>query len=69
MTKKLFIEGMSCGHCANHVETALKEVGGVKSAKVDLAGKFAIVELAHEVGAEKMKAAVADAGYEVTRIE
>lgn len=23
MTKKLFIEGMSCGHCVAHVEEAL----------------------------------------------
>ncbi|HMM21495.1 MAG TPA: heavy-metal-associated domain-containing protein [Selenomonadales bacterium] len=69
MTKKIFIAGMTCGHCASHVEAALKEVGGVKSAKVDLAGNFATVELAHEVDAEKIKAAVEEAGYEVVSIE
>jgi copper chaperone len=41
MTKKIFIEGMSCAHCAKHVEEALKEVHGIKSAKVNLKGKFA----------------------------
>jgi len=69
MTKKIFIEGMTCGHCAGHVEAALKEVGGVKSAKVNLEGKFATVELAHEIDAEKIKAAIAEAGYEVIGIE
>lgn len=69
MTKKIFIEGMTCGHCAGHVEEALKGICGVKSAKVDLAGKVATVELAHPVDDEKFKAAIDEAGYEVTRIE
>jgi copper chaperone CopZ len=68
MTKKVFIEGMSCGHCAKHVEEALKEVCGIKSVKVNLEGKVADIELAHEVEDEKIKAAVSEAGYEVTKI-
>jgi copper chaperone CopZ len=69
MTKKVFIEGMTCGHCASHVEEALKEVCGIKSAKVDLKGKVAVIELAHDVEDEKIKAAVEDAGYEATNIQ
>lgn len=69
MTKKILIEGMSCGHCVKHVTEALKEVCGVKSVDVDLAGKKAVVELAHEVDDEKIKAAIDDAGYEVVGIE
>lgn len=69
MTKKVFIEGMTCGHCASHVEEALKEVGGIKSAKVDLKGKVAVIELAKPVEDAKIKAAVEDAGYEATKIE
>ncbi len=69
MTKKLFVEGMTCGHCAMHVEEALKGIHGVKSAKVDLEGKNAVVELAHEIEDEKFKAAVDEAGYEVVKIE
>lgn len=69
MTKKITIEGMTCGHCAMHVEEALKGICGVKSVKVDLSGKYATVELAHEVADEKFKAAVEDAGYEATHIE
>lgn len=69
MTKKVFIEGMTCNHCASHVEEALKEVCGIKSAKVDLKAKVATIELAHDVEDEKIKAAVEDAGYEVTSIQ
>lgn len=69
MIKKIFIEGMSCGHCKAHVEKALKEICGVKSVSVDLAGKVATVELAHEVADEKFKTAIDEAGYTVTDIK
>lgn len=69
MTKKILIEGMSCGHCVKHVTEALNEICGVKSVKVDLAGKNAVVELAHEVEDEKFKAAIDEAGYEIVGIE
>lgn len=69
MTKKVFIAGMTCGHCASHVEGALKGVPGVKSAKVNLEGKFATVELDNEIDAAKIKTAIEAAGYEVTGIE
>ncbi|WHH59981.1 copper ion binding protein [Petroclostridium sp. X23] len=69
MTKTIYIEGMSCGHCVGHVEEALKEICGVKAVSVDLQKKFATVELAHEVEDEKFKSAIDDAGYEVVKIE
>lgn len=69
MKKKIIIEGMSCNHCVSHVENALMEVEGVKSVKVDLKGKYALVDLANDVDDSKLKAAVDDAGYEVIRIE
>ncbi|MEA5009917.1 cation transporter [Clostridium tyrobutyricum] len=69
MTKKILIEGMSCEHCVNHVTEALNEICGVKSVNVDLAGKNAVVELAHEVDDEKFKSAIDEAGYEVVGIQ
>lgn len=69
MTKKIMIEGMTCRHCVMHVEEALKEIDGVASAKVDLADKSAIVELSHEVEDAAFRAAVEEAGYEVTGIQ
>ncbi|APM38893.1 heavy-metal-associated domain-containing protein [Clostridium kluyveri] len=69
MKKKISIKGMTCRHCAMHVEEALNEICGVKSAKADLKEKDAVVELAHNVDDEKFKTAIADAGYEVVTIE
>ena len=33
---RLKIEGMTCGHCVQHVKTALLEVPGVQAAEVAL---------------------------------
>lgn len=68
MTKRLSIEGMSCDHCARRVASALTQVDGVTSAKVDLASKSAVVE-GITLPDEVLKAAVADAGYEVVAVE
>lgn len=68
MKKKLNIEGMSCMHCVKHVKEALSEVAGVKSVDVNLDEKYAIVEV-DNASEEAMKAAVADAGYDVVGIE
>lgn len=68
MTKRLSIEGMSCGHCAGRVTSALTKVQGVTSATVDLATNSAVVEGA-ELADDRLKEAVADAGYDVVAIE
>jgi copper ion binding protein len=69
MTKKIVIEGMSCGHCVKRVETALKEVCGIKSVKVNLKEKYADVELAHNVENAKIIDAIDEVGYKVVNIE
>lgn len=69
MTKKIIIEGMSCGHCSGHVTRALKELKGVIEATVDLKDKSALVQLDNNVDDGQLKAAVEDAGYEVVAIE
>lgn len=68
MEKIINIEGMSCMNCAHHVEEGLKAVSGVHSVKVDLAAKTASVCAMDNVSDEALKAAVEDAGYEVTAI-
>ena len=67
MRKLLKIEGMSCGHCVMHVQSALEGIPGVKSAKVDLLERSAMVE-GDELSDQTMRAAVADAGYKVISI-
>jgi copper chaperone len=46
MSEKITIDvqGMSCGHCSNAVKNLIEEVGGVRSAAVDLSTKEAVVE-------------------------
>nr|WP_279380698.1 heavy-metal-associated domain-containing protein [Caldicoprobacter guelmensis] len=67
--KKVFIEGMSCQHCVNHVTEALKEISGVKTVDVDLKGKYAIVEADRQIDDSEIKNAIEEAGYEVVKIE
>lgn len=62
--REFVIEGMTCQGCADSITSALTQVPGVKSAKVSLADKRAVV-LAKEsdVPAEQILAAIAAAGY------
>lgn len=65
-TKTLKIQGMTCNHCAMRVAKALKGLSGVQDAKVDLQKAEASVTYDEAtVNAEKMAAAVVDAGYKV----
>ena len=50
MRKKLMIEGMSCNHCVNHLNTALcEEIDGVEVIEISLEDKFAIVDIEDNV--------------------
>lgn len=69
MKKKILIEGMSCGHCVNHVKEALSELNGVTNVDVNLASKTAIIEATVDVEDKDIKFAIDDAGYEVVGIE
>ena len=69
ITKTIFIEGMSCGHCSKRVEEALKAVKGVKSVSISLEEKKAEVVLKTDVEARILKTAIEDVGFEVTNIE
>ena len=68
MKKTLTVEGMMCMHCVKHVTEALEKVDGVSAVNVSLEGKTAEVALAKDVADDVLKAAVVDAGYEVTGI-
>jgi copper chaperone len=65
-TTTLQVKGMSCNHCVNAVTSALKELGGVNTVSVDLAaGRVTISYDETAVDLEKMKEAIAEAGYDV----
>lgn len=69
MKKKIVVEGMSCGHCVNHVKVALEELKGVTKVDVSLDTKTAVVESNGELKDKDIKFAIEDAGYEVVSIE
>lgn len=69
MKKKILVEGMSCGHCVNHVKEALNGLNGVISVNVSLDDKNAVIEANTDVKDEDIKFAIEDAGYEVVGIE
>lgn len=70
MTKKLiYIEGMHCMHCATTVEKAVKELAGVKDAKINLDKNLCTAKLSGEVTDENIKDAIKNAGFEVTDIQ
>ncbi|OAB45348.1 copper ion binding protein [Paenibacillus glacialis] len=60
----LNVEGMSCSHCLNAVEGAVKDAGA--TGKVDLATKKVTVEFdENKLNVETIKKAIEDQGYDV----
>ncbi len=68
MTKIIHIDGMMCPHCVRHATEALNKLEGV-SAVVSLEQKNAVCTITGCVSDEALKAAIVNAGYEVTGIE
>jgi len=65
MTKEtLRVEGMSCGHCVNSVEGAIKKLGA--AGKVDLGAHSVMVEYNEsQITLAAIKEAIEDQGYQV----
>lgn len=61
------ITGMSCGHCRSAVESAIREVAGVKSVNVDLERGRATVE--GQASVPDVVQAVEESGYAATPVE
>ncbi|MBP1156959.1 MULTISPECIES: cation transporter [unclassified Paenibacillus] len=60
----LKVEGMSCGHCVNSVEGAIKELGA--QGKVDLTNRIVSVEFDEtQLTLERIKEAIEEQGYSV----
>ncbi|TBL68278.1 copper chaperone CopZ [Paenibacillus thalictri] len=60
----LKVEGMSCGHCVNSVEGAVKQLGA--AAKVNLAAKSVDVQFDEsKLTLAAIKDAIEDQGYDV----
>ncbi|RED76061.1 cation transporter [Cohnella phaseoli] len=58
------VEGMSCGHCVNSIEGALKAIGA--SGKVDLSGGTVAVAFDEtKLTLEAIKEIIEEQGYDV----
>lgn len=65
MKEILKVEGMSCGHCVNSVETSVGELTGVSAVKVDLSSKEVVVEFDSAATLAKIKETIEDQGYDL----
>ncbi len=64
MTSTYTVHGMTCGHCVLSVREEVAELAGVEQVDVDLAsGRLTVA--GQGFTDEAVRAAVADAGYEV----
>lgn len=60
----LKVEGMSCGHCVNSIEGALKRIGA--QGKVDLGAKSVSVQFEEaQLTAQAIKETIEEQGYDV----
>lgn len=68
MMTQLSVSGMTCASCVGHVTHALRNVPGVRDARVNLATERATIEHDAPLTLEDLVAAVEDAGYHADSI-
>ena len=62
----LKVEGMSCGHCVNSIESSVKELNGVEKVKVQLAeGTVEVTIDSSAITFKDIVAVIEDQGYDV----
>jgi copper chaperone len=62
------VTGMTCEHCATSVREEVGAIGGVHDVAVDVPTGTVVVTSETAIGREDVRAAVEEAGYELTRI-
>ncbi len=63
---ELSVSGMTCDHCVQTVEKAIRALTGVSQVRVALDEQKAFVQFsADQISLDTIKKAVKDAGYEV----
>ena len=63
MTKKYFIEGMSCGSCVAKVKAELQKVEGVESVDVQLQSPQATIKMENDIPTNMFYDALHKAGH------
>lgn len=67
--KVISVKGMTCSHCEDRVKKALEQLDGVQSAFADHKSGKVKVTLKAPVDDSKLKAAIEEQGYKVTKIK
>ncbi|WP_420812440.1 copper chaperone CopZ [Planococcus halotolerans] len=66
MVETVKVQGMSCGHCVNSVETGVGELEGVLSVTVDLKkGEVAVDYDPGKTSLNEIQEAIEEQGYDV----
>lgn len=66
MNETLKVQGMSCAHCVNAVESSVGELQGVSSVKVDLGkGEVAVAYDNSKTSLNQIQETIEDQGYDV----
>lgn len=60
------VTGMTCEHCVRSVTEEITEIGGVTEVAVDLPTGAVTVTSEKELGDDAVRAAVEEAGYQLT---
>jgi copper chaperone len=58
------VPGVSCGHCESAIDEEVRQVPGVTGVEVDLDSKRVTVR-GNRLDASAVRAAIADAGYDI----
>jgi copper chaperone CopZ len=66
VTATYTVTGMTCGHCAQAVTGELTTLPGVDNVQVDVESGVVTVTSAAPLDTEQVRAAVDEAGYELT---
>ena len=64
-TTTITVDGMTCGHCVNAVQTEVGKLDGVTDVAVDLASGQVTIVANQAPDADALRQAVEEAGYEV----
>jgi copper chaperone len=59
------VSGMTCEHCVSSVTEELSELAGVSKVDVELASGAVTVTSDRELGADEVRGAVTEAGYQL----
>ena len=57
------VSGMSCSHCANKVESALKNIKSVKKVSINLEKQIVTISSTEKINLDNVEKIVEDLGY------